>query len=1656
MSTGTHMPAKANLASKETSKSTEIQQPHLTETPISYHLSSTLFSLGKIAIQPKLKIGQSSSILEQEAEEIAEKIVDTSTVNLAHPEDDAANNNFHITKWQNHKISTKGLDYGGYEASENAERMISNLGGGFPLDPETRTFMESRFGFGFGHVKIHSDLEAEASARAVNAFAYTFKNNIVFDYGRYLPKTHEGKKLLAHELTHVVQQGTTPDTVIQRSGSAAASDPPLATLSVTMSGMRFTPQGNPTFSGGETRYEAMAIVLRRLVGPQYQTGLEREVINILDQHDYEGTGSLRRGNVFPAGTAVEDITFDIVVANELISILEKRKLAMNLSKSQREILALGLASSSLYDEIKDKMPEWYTEFIFAREMAQRASLIGAFRDVSHEPMENPVRKQAVQNILDSIMGPAKTLELIRQDFRIAHEQPTKYDNHMATQEKNDAVLGYCIIWNIEIAKARQLTQPPVPKVQENSATLFLAYLHTQPQLAEKAAAAEGHDARVTLLARFIRFMGRVAKGATGDEPLLMRPGKATDEAWDATLSSYPPLQPPLFEAALETDHRFSMSLNFADWTDAFAMYAYLWERIRIPDTPAGSGGPPDSATMAGERPSLGEVYDVRMRRARRYNAADIQRIRDQTGVPFGTSAHDLVGVNNTLRIAGTVIRLGLERITMPRHEKQVIFPSPGLYVIRARAVPILEGDEEVTRPPSVAYQPVVARDPMEMAVRQVQETAYTQFQARLRIGEIKALLESPFPPENREELLLEMKYLQSIIGGPAELLAARKSELEEHIKRIEERIRIQSQIRDLEAGSAPDSEALSRLRQRLAELGGSRGDREDRRLLSSLKDQLETVNETIATRKERLKGETGTLEIMHATFVSDLGHSISLSLEVVDKGSVNGQREVFISDLTTLQSGVGRGRSSSDPSSSQAKVESVTAAMLDLLENSSDYGRGQVAFKVEGMVYSRRVEAGTGRLLSEAVENATMVVSIAAIAAAPFTGGASLYILLPLGVVGAIPSAYRMYTRYEASTLRWDLQTTMDIVNIAGGMLGLAHAATPLRMVRMGQTLMVMGIGSDGAGILLMGAGIVQQLDSLQGLPEGERAARMLEIIGNAMIQIGIQSGGMVAHATYKQRGDRPPTGLGEDAPGFRLPREEPAATVPPVEAGTSSGGRTMGGLGSGSTPPLAAQRQPSRFPPSSPERLLETLSKGIERSLPPSKPGAEVANSPPSGTYRRGIYSSDAAYLAYNDALSVSAGREAAVYHNPQSGEFCVRMGDENGVNSPPGEFGWNAIVHYHPNPTHALTYRLPAPADFQGLLLRFMAEGQMVREFVEFDIPGVGRGRTEYGIDPSNAEPFYVRINMADGTQRTIRFAHDGAYQTYWGSRTVHVEPGSPQYKAMIEDIARYVRSREGIIDTSLGSGTGKSMAGARLSKQVGPLQTADGRLTAEGIAFIRRKYRTVTDNNRRFELARLTDDQIGEMFPRQWRWLEAIVVAEARADWVGRSTATEFVLANPNQTFHDIFGRLQRGVTEGNTGHTLNNSVLGQNVRCFVESLVNSGNPVLKPAYDLCENYTHPDPQIQSAFRKRWEEFKNSQKSGDMSGFFMGMVGDKKPDVVEVMLGQGEIHIYDASFAYGDPIHNFKSAFYRAVMESLINVNTVTATDYRSPLRQTPMGP
>jgi outer membrane protein OmpA-like peptidoglycan-associated protein len=105
---------------------------------------------------------------------------------------------------------------------------------GKPLDAATRACMEPRFGHNFSQVRIHDDTQAADSAKAINAQAYTVGRDLIFGAGQFSPHTSDGRKLLAHELTHVLQQGgmafqagnalriSAPDDALEHQAEAAA------------------------------------------------------------------------------------------------------------------------------------------------------------------------------------------------------------------------------------------------------------------------------------------------------------------------------------------------------------------------------------------------------------------------------------------------------------------------------------------------------------------------------------------------------------------------------------------------------------------------------------------------------------------------------------------------------------------------------------------------------------------------------------------------------------------------------------------------------------------------------------------------------------------------------------------------------------------------------------------------------------------------------------------------------------------------------------------------------------------------------------------------------------------------------------------------------------------------------------------------------------------------------------------------------------------------------------------------------------------------------------------------------------------------------------------------------------------------------------------
>jgi hypothetical protein len=139
------------------------------------------FEFENIRIQPKLKISQPNDIYEQEADRVAEQV-------------------------------TAGMA----PAAASREKLPAVNDGVPGLDHSIRKPLESNFGHEFGSIRIHNDEQAHRSAQAIDALAYTIGSDIFFARNQYTPATQRGRMLLAHELTHVVQQQREGRIMVQR------------------------------------------------------------------------------------------------------------------------------------------------------------------------------------------------------------------------------------------------------------------------------------------------------------------------------------------------------------------------------------------------------------------------------------------------------------------------------------------------------------------------------------------------------------------------------------------------------------------------------------------------------------------------------------------------------------------------------------------------------------------------------------------------------------------------------------------------------------------------------------------------------------------------------------------------------------------------------------------------------------------------------------------------------------------------------------------------------------------------------------------------------------------------------------------------------------------------------------------------------------------------------------------------------------------------------------------------------------------------------------------------------------------------------------------------------------------------------------------------
>jgi hypothetical protein len=277
-------------------------------------------------LQAKLTVGASNDPLEQEADRVADQV-------LAAPAHPGANGAYDFSRVRVHSGATGGQSapgtaparppasgalppvqrYTGQASGQagtgfaSVDRVLSTPGR--PLDSVLRHDMEQRFGYDFSHVRVHSGGAAEQSARDVDAQAYTVGHDIVFGTGRDAPRTDAGRRLLAHELTHVVQQSGTG-----RSADGAAA------------GIQRKPGGGGLFGIGDTnyRFDTGRITLADLSDPEIKNRLQ----------------SMTRGQLRAYGARVKDPDVQVYIGRLLAPqpVAQVETESLNLTQAEMDKL----------------------------------------------------------------------------------------------------------------------------------------------------------------------------------------------------------------------------------------------------------------------------------------------------------------------------------------------------------------------------------------------------------------------------------------------------------------------------------------------------------------------------------------------------------------------------------------------------------------------------------------------------------------------------------------------------------------------------------------------------------------------------------------------------------------------------------------------------------------------------------------------------------------------------------------------------------------------------------------------------------------------------------------------------------------------------------------------------------------------------------------------------------------------------------------------------------------------------------------------------------------------------------------------------------------------------------------------------------------------
>ncbi|PID86946.1 MAG: hypothetical protein CSB13_01865 [Chloroflexi bacterium] len=376
-----------------------------------------LYQSGRI--QTKLEIEENDDPYERQADEVADRVLHTK--NLAHPASLIDNKPLHEIKPCN-RPSTPLAD--------SLSNKITSLQGGQQLSPLQRDFYESRLGADLSRVRLHTNDKASALAESIQAKAFTLNQDIVFAKEHYQPHTQQGRHLIAHELTHVLQQtcGNGKTTIQRKKDDKRAHELiPTATLKFTPDGVWFIAPAEATFKRGRTAPQLLKIALKALLKDEFPDALISPLMERLYSRKFAHTRHFEKNT--KAGKE-EKITKFAIMFNAFIFIidyLQSKNLTLQLSNEQLKNLHKAYSKGKLFADIvriskqeKISLPRWYSREFFDWQLSAYSQLHANYQQrlLKYEETIGAVSKKTafatVGELFRKIHSEAVVLEKMRK------------------------------------------------------------------------------------------------------------------------------------------------------------------------------------------------------------------------------------------------------------------------------------------------------------------------------------------------------------------------------------------------------------------------------------------------------------------------------------------------------------------------------------------------------------------------------------------------------------------------------------------------------------------------------------------------------------------------------------------------------------------------------------------------------------------------------------------------------------------------------------------------------------------------------------------------------------------------------------------------------------------------------------------------------------------------------------------------------------------------------------------------------------------------------------------------------------------------------------------------------------------------------------------